>query len=307
MKFGPFVAAAGALACALGIGRVQASLSEDHRRLGRAPEVYALPSSEHLVVISLGHRSAFADLLYGRTLVAAGIHFTEKRVFEQLDSYLQAIVDLDPNLREVYHYADSLLTLSTVDPPPANYRLARNLMERGTRRFPDDANLALSAGQFMVYVAPPWLPPGEDPQEWRASGYQLIAHACAIWPPGTRLPVGCLGATQELSEAGRVDAAISALRRILSVTDDAETRKSAEERLDYLLGVQRAQEMKRNMEALINLHARDMPLLGRTAYQIVGPETDVQECAGLSFDPSRDAACASSFRAWEEARELSAR
>lgn len=285
---------AGLLALSVfGIGAAHAPLVESHQRVSTLEAIYALPNPEHLKLFSLGYRAALADLLFGRTLVAAGMHFSEKKVFEHLDGYLYAIVALEPRYRDVYYYADSLLTLSTVRMPAQNYRTARDLQERGRRLFPDDAQLWISSGQFMTYLAVQWLPEGEDPNEWKRTGAQVIQHACDIWPY-QELPSSCLGVTSVLSRLGEREATIRSLERLIAVSDDPAVRSEATRRIEGLLGEQAREQFHRSVQQTEELRARDLPLLSRAEYQLIGPPWDPTRCSGL-VDPEGEPECRTSF------------
>jgi hypothetical protein len=280
-----------------GISAARPALVRDYQKSNTLTDVYALPNPEHLKLFSLGYRSALADLLFGRTLVAAGMHFSEKKVFEHLDGYLYAIVALEPRYRDVYYYADSLLTLSTVRMPPGNYRIARELQARGRRLFPDDAQLWISSGQFMTYLAVQWLPEGEDPDEWRRAGAEVLQHACDIWPY-QELPASCLGVTSVLSRMGEREATIRSLERLIAVTDDPAVRLEAARRVEGLLGEQAREQFHRRVQKTEELRARDLPLLSRTEYQLVGPPWDPAHCLAV-VDPQNAPGCASSFEVTE--------
>ncbi len=256
-------------------------------------EVYVLPDPTQLTVLSLGYRSALADLIFGQTLVTAGMHFSEKQVFENVDAYLEAIVALEPRYRDVYYYADSLLTLSSVRMPARNYRIAREFQERGLALFPDDAQLWISAGQFVTYLAVQWLPEGEDPDEWRRAGVRIIEHACDIWPYPD-LPVSCLGASSVLSRLGETEAAIASLHRLAAVTDDPKVRAEATHRLEALLSEHAREQLRARLSRLEALQLRDLPHVSRTQYQLIGPPTDAAQCSGIRL-PEQHPACASSF------------
>lgn len=276
-----------------GISTARPLLVQDYQKTSTLTDIYALPDPEHLKLFSLGYRSALADLLFGRTLVAAGMHFSEKKVFEHLDGYLHAIVALEPRYRDVYYYADSLLTLSTVRMPPRNYRIARDLQARGRRLFPDDAQLWISSGQFMTYLAVQWLPAGEDPDEWRRAGAEVLQHACDIWPY-QELPASCLGVTSVLSRLGEREATIRSLERLVAVTDDPAVRSEAARRIEGLLGEQAREQFHRRVQKTEELRARDLPLLSRTEYQLVGPPWDPAHCLAV-LDPQSAPDCATSF------------
>lgn len=276
------------------IAAVQPGLSEEFAQLDRESSIYALPEPEQLAVFTLGYRAAAADLLFGTTLVEAGIHFAEHRVFEDLDKYLWAIVSLDPKFYDVYQFADSLLTLSTVEMPPENFVKARRLIEKGLENFPDEPQLWLSSGQFLAYMAPPRLPETEDKNEWRAAGARVIHHACEIWPKGTPLPLGCVSSSRYLSENGEREAEIRALERMLAVSDDPKVRAQAMARLAQVSNAREARKRHERLDALAAEQRADLPGLSESRYQLLSPPVNVAKCAGLRAIDLKQS-CASSF------------
>lgn len=295
MRLGWLRAAAIPIGCALlgasAFSAARARLRPSFAVLGEAEDVTALPSPDQLRLFSLGHEAAVADYLFATTLVRAGRHFTDRKVFEHLDLYLNAIVTLDPYFREVYLFADSLLTFSTVRSPPENYRQARDLLERGLEYFPNDSELWLSAGQFILYLAIPWMSEKEDPQEWRARGASIIQHACQLSLPD--LPAGCLSSLRKLKESGESQAAIAAIERMLVLAEDSALRAELEARLAELVSETRARAFSDRAAGLARRHLFDLPLASRTEYQILGPAFDGSHClAARSTGPE----CATSFR-----------
>jgi tetratricopeptide (TPR) repeat protein len=285
------------LAIALGLGlvvSVRGRLLQSYVRLGESDDITALPGPEQLDVFSLGYRSALADYLFATTLVRAGRYFAQKRNYIELPNYLDAIVHLDPRFRAVYHYGDSLLTLNTVTPPPGNYRRARNLVERGLEQFPSDPDLWLSAAQFMLYLAPPWLPPGEDKNEWKARGAKILQRACELRPDDP--PVGCVSSLKTLAELGEAEASMSALKRMLALSDDPEFRAKLETRLAELSSVTEGARITDRSRKLARTRALDLPLATRTEYQIAGPAYSGLECLADASGP-----CVTAFRDSERA------
>lgn len=279
-----------------GIGWTQPRALALSQRLGDEEHVYAMPNPEHLKVFSLGYHAAFADLLFGRTLVDAGIHFVEKRVFVHLDAYLNAIVALEPRFRDVYYYADTMLNLSTVEMPRENLRKARDLQERGLKEFPDDPQLWLSVGMFVGYVAPQRLPKDEDVREWKAAGVAMIQHACDVWPRGEVVPRVCFSSLRLLENVGETEAAISSLERLLAMTDDPRLRSDVVGYLARLTGAREARRRERVTQDLEERQLRDLPGISRTEYQLLAPPTNVRACVGRTT-PWDLEACASSFAA----------
>lgn len=287
---------------AAAVAASQPRVSSQYEGMNTLEATYALPNPDHLVVFSLGYRSALADLLFGQTLVAAGIHFAEKKVFEHLDGYLEAIIALEPGYRDVYYYADALLTLSTVEMPKRNYRIARDLQVRGLKQFPDDAQLWMVTGQFVAFMAPQHLPPEEDRDEWKRAGAAILEHACDIWPNPESLPHACISSSTILSRLGETEAAIRSLERLVALAEDPEVRAQAAMRLQKLQGAHANQIHQRRIARLSELHMRDLPLASRTAYQLVGPPWDPTQCIGR-HRPAGDGSCGTSFRVWGDLNE----
>lgn len=260
-------------------------------------DVYALPQVDQLVVFSLGYRAAAADLLFGRTMVAAGVHFSEKRVFERLDAYLWGILALDPDYLDVYRYADALLNLSTVEMPPENLRKAREILEFGLGRFPDQAELWLTAGQFVAYLAPQRLPETEDRNEWRRAGLTMIQQACETYLSSGQVPGPCLRATSRLSEEGETAAAIRSLERFIAIADNPATRKNAIERLEALVGQRAVRRRAASLQRIEALRRSDLPAADRLRYQLLVPPMNPRRCL-LGID--RGDQCATSFAAVNE-------
>jgi tetratricopeptide (TPR) repeat protein len=280
------------LGCVLGAALIfvaRPRLLVAHRSLGEAEDVTALPKREQLDLFSLGYKAALADYLFATTLVRAGRHFVQKRNFTELGSYLRAIVHLEPYLLAVYQYADSMLTLNTVTPPPENYRQARELLELGLERFPGDADLWLSAGQFMLYVAPPWLPKNEDSVEWKARGAQVLQRACELRADDP--PAGCISSLRALTGLGEAEAQINAMKRMLALSDNPEFRATLMARLAEVTSLAEGAKISGNALELSRRRMLDLPLLSNAEYQIAGPKVDLRTCMEGTADE-----CATSFR-----------
>jgi hypothetical protein len=263
-------------------------------KLGKEEHVYAIPNPEHLKLFSLGYRAALADLLFGLTLVDAGTHFVERRVFWHLDAYLDAVVALEPRFRDVYYYADTMLNLSTVEMPRENLRKARDLQERGLKLFPDDPQLWMSTGMFVAYVAPQRLPSNEDVNEWKTAGVEMIQHACDVWPKTEVTPRVCISSFGLLERAGKTEAAIASLERLLAMTDDPQIRAGVLDYLARLTGERAALRRDKAAQRLDERQMADLPGLNRTKYQLLVPRTDFRACVGRNL-PWAMGECASSY------------
>lgn len=280
--------------CAMAIAWSRPQVAEGYKDLGTSGDIYAIPSEDQLVVFSLGYRSATADLLFGRTMVAAGVHFAEKRVFHHLDAYLKGIIALDPKYLDVYRYADTLLNLSTVEMPKENLDIAREIQERGLKEFPHDPELWLSTGQFMAYLAPNRFTDEAKKREWRLAAIPILQHACDIWPTQEALPDTCLSSATLYNQAGEIGAAISSLERLIAMSDDEGLRARASEKLRHLAGERAARKVQESLRQLEPLREGDLPAVSPLRYQLLSPPFDEADCVGESLSPDK-LECATSF------------
>ncbi|HMJ10958.1 MAG TPA: hypothetical protein VK524_06100, partial [Polyangiaceae bacterium] len=213
------------------IAAVRYRLADAVQKVKAKNDVYALPSPEQTIALSLGYRSALADLLFAHVLVSYGLHFEQKRRFEFVGNYLDTINALDPKFRRPYRFADTLLTMQPKAPRKQDYIKARQILERGLRERPQDTELWLTAGQFMAYLAPPNLKDEKLANEWRIAGARTLAHACELVSDNENIPYHCITAASLFSRAGERSAVVDFLQRFLAVNDNEEMRRLA---LGYL-------------------------------------------------------------------------
>jgi tetratricopeptide (TPR) repeat protein len=297
---GSFVAIAVALGAAAVAYRSRSAVMPAFESLKPTSDVYALPQPEQLAVVSLGYRAALADLIFAHVLVWHGLHFQEKRRFEFAAEYLDAVTTLDPSFRDPYYYGDTLVAVQVGKPTREDYHRARRLLERGLRQRPDDTELWLSSGQFIAYVAAPWL---EDPQErkaWQLDGAKIIARACELVGSNENIPYNCIGAASALSRAGEREAMIRFLERILAVSDDEAIRSYAFEKLRRTLSEHEMDEIQRRAQSLRDAWKADLGYVSLTSALVVGPPFDPSACAGRNRTKPE---CASTWSAWRARRE----
>jgi hypothetical protein len=294
----PLALAALAAVC---IGKLRAPLVEQARKVRVKSDVYLVPPPEQTLVMSLGYRSAAADLIYGNVLVAYGLHFQEKRLFEFVGSYLDTINALDPKFRAPYYYADTLLTLQPKAPPISHYVKARAILERGMRELPYDAELWTMAGQFMAYLAPSQLKNAELANEWRLEGARRLARACELAGDNSALPRHCVTAASLFTKAGNRAAALRMLERLLSVSDEPEVREIALGYMRDVLGEGERERANKRRQRFMTGWGQDLSFVSRGAYLLVGPRFDTAACAG--FERYAAIECATSFRDLTAAHE----
>lgn len=236
----------------------------------------------------MGYRAAAADLIFAHVVVSAGIHLSEKRLFEFGDRYLETINELDPTFRDPYRYADAILTLQSVVVPEEMYRKARQVLLRGTRQFPDDQAIFASAGQFLAYLAPHQLKNPAEAEQFRQEGARLLARACELIGSNDNIPYHCVTAARLFSEAGNRTAAQAVLQKLQMVSDDPEIRALANAQLA-------AMGVRAHAQRFEQLRRDDLPFISHTGFAALGPRFDPAACAGKR-DRGVDDPCATTFR-----------
>ncbi len=283
---------------AVGVAYLRTPLATRFHSVQQQNNVYTLPSPEQTVALSLGYRSALADLIYAHVLVSYGLHFQERRRFEYVGNYLDTVNALDPRFETPYRFADTLLTMQ---PRPArleDYKKARRILERGMKELPYDDALWNSAGEYLAYLAPPHLP-ARLRAEWRRAGARRLARACEMVSSNENIPYHCITAAALLSKAGARDATIRFLERVLAVTDDAHIRKLALGYLKHAIGEQVQDKARRRMERFNEAWKGDLGFVGKDMVLVLGPRYDPGACAGLAESGKKG--CAVTWRAWNAA------
>lgn len=306
--FGPY------LCIALGVLGVSATRGPQVRAFTRAKEthdLYVLPSPQRTVVMSLGYRSALADLMFGHVLVSSGLHLGEKRNYETAAGYLQTINELDPKFASPYRFADTILTLQAKKSTLLDYQATRAILERGMRELPYDGDLWLTAGQFLAYLAPPRIKELVDEAtslEWRNEGIKRLARSCELVGSRDALPQHCLSTASLISRSGERDAYLQFVQKILAVTDDPEVHEQALRGLSQQLGKdpvgeEQVEQMKRRGERLERRLKSELPFVGKNRYLLLGPRVDAYGCFGEQS--SQLPHCATSWRDYHQRMDVS--
>ncbi|KYF68895.1 hypothetical protein BE11_42115 [Sorangium cellulosum] len=284
---------------AAAIGSVRAPAADLEKRVAETSDVYVLPPPDEVVTLSLGYRSALADLLWSHVLVSQGLHTFERRRFENLTLLLDAINALDPTFRDPYLFADALITFQTTTTPREEVLRAREIMERGVQNRPLDGELWLALGQFVAFIAPAsYLTDPAEKAQWRLDGARMLARAAELGGGDASISWQALGGAGILGRAGEREAQIRFLQRTLAVTDDEELRQKIREQLDKLLGERAAEGYRRRLDGFSEIWRRDLPFVSKTTMLVLGPPRDPAYCAGGAHaDAPR---CATTWRAWAE-------
>ena len=292
----------GKFAClVLGVCAVAVTKTPLNSAFARAKEKHdllVLPNPERSKLMSLGYRSAMADVLFAHVLVSSGLHLQEKRRYEAASAYLNIVNELDPTFATPYRFADTILTVQATQARLSDYQDARKILERGMSALPYDTDLWLTAGQFFAYIAPPRiaeLSTEAVANEWRAEGRRRLARSCELVGNNDAIPYHCVSAAYLFSKAGERQALLQFVERILAVTDDPAIHEQALASLGRVFGEEQKSEMKHRRQRLDRIRKDDLPFVGRDRYLLLGPGVkSVYACLGAKAEQNPD--CATSLR-----------
>jgi tetratricopeptide (TPR) repeat protein len=291
-----------AIGCALVIGislivSTRAPLVATFSKVREKSDLLVLPNPQRTVVLSLGYRSALADLIFAHVLVSSGIHLQEKRRYETAAAYLETINELDPKFATPYRYADTILTVQATPSKLSDYEAARRILERGMRELPFDTELWLTSGQFFAYLAPARIEELANKtvaQQWRHEGAKRLARSCELIGKNDAIPYHCVTAARLFSQSGEREALLQFVERIMSVTDDPAVHEQALSALMRAMGQEQKDEMKRRRERLDRIQKNDLAFVGKDRYLLLGPKTNGFACFGPKAKTALE--CATSLR-----------
>jgi hypothetical protein len=292
-----FLALTAIALAAFSINALRGPLDERFSATNIKDDVFALPPPKQVVAMSLGYRSALADLIFAHVLVSTGIHVQEKRQFDFVAKYIETVNELDPKFAVPYRMADGLITLQAKAVGPEAYRDAKRIMERGMAELPYDTALWMAAGQFLAYLGPTAFTDEREIDEWRLAGGRTLARACELVGNDKNMPYQCVVAAGLLTKAGQALASRQFLERMLQVNDDPEIRSLVTGLLKKAVGGAELERVQAHRQAFIQAWTKDLPFVTRGAISVIGPDWDSAACAAVGAD------CATSWRAWSANQE----
>src|SRR5262245_38140251 len=263
------------------------SRQEAQRRFSAAQsyeDVYYLPSPQQLVIGSLGYRAALADLIWMKALVYFGDELAHRGDVSNLFRYTDAMLALDETFRRVYRWVASAAIYRTGDVTQQDVEKAIRYLERGTRLFPDDPQLAWDLGATYAYELVPMLPIGALREEARRKSLEYLEMA-ALRGAGPAW-LGLQTAAQ-LDSLGRKEQAVRHLQDLYATATDPGLKQELENRLAALQTAAYAEAMRAASDELEANRTRDFPYMSPTLYLLVGSRPPFQgdELMLRGFDP----------------------
>jgi hypothetical protein len=293
------VGAAGAvflMVCAgTGVGATQPRLAKTVHEVKEGYDLVVFPPPAQLRAALLGWDAPAVDMLWAKLLVEYGTHFAEHRDFVEIPRYVDAIIELEPTYWSLYKYVDTMLAYRPMQGTESDVRLARRYLERGTHEIPQDWRVWLKYGQFMAYVGPSFLNDPSDARAWRRDGAEAIERAVELGAD----PDEAIAATSLLLKgAGATREAIRYLENAYAFTEHPsmhEIHEAIGKRLEALSSISMRDQADSTERVIEERWTRELPVVSRDHYLLLGPVTDPMRCAGPYA--SEDAACA---RSWQD-------
>jgi tetratricopeptide (TPR) repeat protein len=283
----PLRAAAGVLivlALAVAADRVRQAAQQRFSATQTYEDIYYLPPPHQLVVASLGYRAALADAIWMKALVYFGDELAHRGDVSNLFRYTDAMLTLDETFRRVYRWVASAAIYRTGDVTREDIQRAIGYLERGTRLFPDDGELAWDLGATYAYELVPMLPIGPLREEARRKSldYLEVAALRGAGPAWLGLQTAA-----QLDSLGRKEQALRHLQDLYATATDPAIKRTLEDRLAALQTAAYAEAMRAAAQEFEANRTRDFPYMSATLYLLVGtkPPFDGDELVLRGFDP----------------------
>ena len=252
----------------------------------RYEDIYYLPPDDYLVLGSLGHRAALADLIWMKALVYYGEELGQRGDVKHLFRYADAMLALDPDFKRVYRWVASSAIYRTGNVTAADAYAAIRYLETATRRFPDDGELAWDLGANYMYELPPLLDDEQARAAAKQKGYDYLETAVLrnAGPPWLVLQTA-----GQLEKLGRTEQAIKHLEDVYATASSETVKQSIELQLARLRSAAYAEAFGRANAEFEARRKRDFPYLDATLYLLVGarPPRDWRQFMLDGFDPVR--------------------
>lgn len=256
------------------------ALAADAHAVRVSEDVVLLPAPRETKLLTLGHRAAAVDVLWGKTLVEYGMHAVEKRAFD-VERYLDTILELEPDYAPLFDYVDTLLVYRPPIGTDEDARKTRAYFQRGLAARPYDQKVWLHYGQFMAFLSPSFLKDQAEIDAWKSEGAMALTRAVELGADSDNT----LSATALLGKYGQRDAAIKHLQRSYDLTEDEETRRQILVKLERLQGESIRQQLVDGAQYTEKRRLREAPSVPPKVYQWLGPFRDPVACLGNPRTP----------------------
>lgn len=233
----------------------------------RYEDIYYLPPPTWLGVMSLGHREAFADLVWMKGLVYVGDEFREDGGMHNVFRYADAMITLDPDFRRAYEWTGVAGLYRPTESTREEIETTIEFLRLGVERFPSDGELKWDLGTTLMYELARHLD-GEEEEAVRREATQQMVEAARLGAGPAYLALS--NATQLLRQ-GEIDTAIRHLEEMYPLIDSEETQAAILSELSRLRGAAEAEAVQAARESFANEWLDAYPWMPSALYMHLGP------------------------------------
>ena len=215
-----------------------------------------LPSPTAARWMSLGHRSAMADLFWLRGLIYVGDELHHRGDARFVYDLTRLMTDLDPDFRRAYLWAGVAGLYRAQGVTVEDMMPAVEFLRIAAVRFPDDGEIAWDLGATLRYEIAPHVRDRERRREIEEEASEYLATAARL---GAGPPWLALSSAGELTRLGHLDRAAAHVREMIPLIDDPELREELLFRLSQLEGEAASEAIRVDAERLQSAAQRDYP------------------------------------------------
>jgi hypothetical protein len=236
-------------------------------------DIYYLPPAQWLSVMSLGHDSALADLLWIRSLIYVGDEYGHRGAMRYVFDCTDAVLTLDPDFEAGYHWIASAGLYQPADITRDELLRTIAILERGVARLPESGQLHWDLGATLAFESGPFAENEAEAEDWRLRG---IEHLMAATRLNAAPPWMVLSSSSMLARVGASARAVEHLEEMYAAVSDPELRQTIAERIGAIRGESHAAAFVEQAEALEDARLHELPYCHPDMYFLLGPRPPVE-------------------------------
>jgi hypothetical protein len=265
---------------AISIRVTRLSAVEEYRAGQRYEDVYYLPPSQWMPVMSIGYQAALADLLWCRSLVYFGEQLIRQGHVDNLFNYADSIIILDPDFKAVYGWTTTAAMFRSGKADVDEDLRAVNYTRMAVKRWPSDGELAWHLGSALRYELMPELKGRPELRKKVAEeAAEQMASAAAL---GAGPPWLALNSADLLTKLGKKELALRNLQEVYATVQDPETKQLIAQQLATLRTQTYVEAMREANEQLEQQHMRSFPYVSPSLFMLLGPRAEMSRAQLLA-------------------------
>jgi tetratricopeptide (TPR) repeat protein len=269
------------IALAAGIRTTRLTAFTQHHESQRYEDAYYLPPSQWLPLMSLGYRSAAADLLWCRTLIYIGEQFIRGGSQRHAQAYADAIITLDPDFKAPYRWPITVMLYREGDFVLKDVLEAADYLRRAVKRWPNDGELAWDLGSTLRFEVVPFIPDAALKKKLESEAADLLSTAALL---GAGPPWLALNSSALLTKLGKKEQAIRHLEEVYGTVQDEDTKKQIAAQLAALRSQTYSEAVRAANDQFEGERQRSFPYLSRSAFFVIGPKAQFERLRMLEDD-----------------------